>query len=126
MPDPTGDNVQIPPWILPYVRGSREVISAQTVLVISAVVLKQTISLIEDQRIRNEWGAAASKFLAMAINESGFSDLPGNPHSLLEAASQIGRLSHATKNEQFRKELVAAAHDLYEGAQRSQVRRQEG
>ena len=125
MPDPTGDNNQIPPWILPYVQPrDTAALTSKTAVVLLGVVFQQIASALSNPGLKKDLAAAAAKFIDAAIDDCGSTGfrLRIPPHiGFLTSAGQLSRLADTTQNAKFQESLNGAAKELMDRA-RANVR----
>jgi len=74
MPDPTGDNDQIAPSILPKVMAGHIVdltLERKIAIILTAIVVKQIGEAVQDPALRQQLHAATAVVLAKAIDDCG-------------------------------------------------------
>jgi len=122
MSDPTGDNDNIPPWILPYVHldySNVERLSSRVSVLLAGVVFQQIVQELPDARTREMFNRPLSVFLDKAIDDCGSTGKkpwPPKPHhvAFLEAAAQVGSLALTLQNRGLASALGDVSRELTE------------
>lgn len=109
MPDPTGGNDNIPPWILPYVHlhdhGAASIVA-------SAALFRHIAGRIQDTKLRDQVQAAASEFLDEFCGT--VPRMPPRPRGwgYLDAAQTLASLAEHHPATSFARDLQAAAGNM--------------
>lgn len=107
MPDPTGGNDNIPPWILPYVH-----LQDAASIVASAALFRHIAGRIRDAKLREQVQSAASEFL-----DEFCGTVPRHPPrpkgwGYLDAAQTLASLAENHPQTTFARDLQATAGNM--------------